>query len=231
MSQGSEAQDGSLEIRLIEATRSGLIVEVLDALSKGAQIESFDRFGCNALHWAANNGFVECVEVLLDAGARVDVPVHGRQSQGTALSLAVFSGSEETAELLLARGASPEGLEASATRPLVLAVSGSEGRMLPILLAWGADPDGVDKANGASALMKAAEGDRYDLMESLIAAGARLDLKDAHGRDAAARAREKGRHCAAAWLEGRAAAMREGEEITKNLGEPAGAKAGSASRL
>jgi ankyrin repeat protein len=208
-----------------------LVHEVANALARGANIQSYDRFGCNALHWAANNGLHECAKYLLDAGARVDEPVNKRQTNSTPLSLAVFSGSEETVELLLSRGAQPNGLESSSSRPLALAVSGSEGRMLPILLAWGADPNGVDKKSGTSALMLAAEGERYALMELLIAAGALLDLKDAHGRDAHERAMAKGCEGSAAWLKGRASAMLERDEISKKLGDPAGAKAGIASRL
>jgi ankyrin repeat protein len=216
---------------LISAARAGSSEGIAHALAGGANVDWRDRFGCGALHWAANNGHVECARALLSAGAGVDDEVRQGTSKSSPLSLAIFSGSEDMARLLLESGANPEGIDGCMVRPLTLAVSGSEGRMMPILLAGGADPNGVDD-KGASALMAAAESENYAQMELLIAAGARLGLADKKGRDAAARALAKGRPAVAAWLHGRASAIRERDDLERQLAAPGSLGAmGAASRI
>lgn len=87
------------------------------------------------------------VELLLDAGADVNVPcgesgevqVQGR-IYDRVLFWAVESADESIVELLLARGANLETGDMMGCSPLVYAVQGGHDEVVRVLLAYGANP-------------------------------------------------------------------------------------------
>lgn len=75
-------------------------------LEKGADPNLLSPNGNRPLHWAALRGFNTVVTMLLEYGARID----DHDLHGTALYAAANAGEKETAQLLLAYGAAPDGL-------------------------------------------------------------------------------------------------------------------------
>ncbi|KAJ5984659.1 hypothetical protein N7481_006758 [Penicillium waksmanii] len=88
---------------------------------------------------------LKLVELLLDAGADVNVPCREIGSEqgkifDRVLFWAVEAADETIVELLLARGANPEMSDMMGCSPLVYAVEGGYEAVLRVLLAYGANP-------------------------------------------------------------------------------------------
>ncbi|MCU0535927.1 MAG: ankyrin repeat domain-containing protein, partial [Hydrococcus sp. Prado102] len=63
-----------LNIRLIQAVRSGNLNQVKLFLAQGAKIDATDPNGTSSLMYAAGRGDSESVKILLEAGASVNQP-------------------------------------------------------------------------------------------------------------------------------------------------------------
>ncbi len=87
---------------LISAIKSGDLVAVNKALSRGTAIDDVDSQGWTPLFHAAVKGDVGLVSTLLEAGANVN---HGGSSGFTALFAAVLAGHTRVIQALLAAGA------------------------------------------------------------------------------------------------------------------------------
>eukprot|EP01116_Phalansterium_solitarium_P024696 TRINITY_DN9119_c0_g1_i1.p1 TRINITY_DN9119_c0_g1~~TRINITY_DN9119_c0_g1_i1.p1 ORF type:complete len:1155 (+),score=322.34 TRINITY_DN9119_c0_g1_i1:118-3465(+) len=85
-------------------------------VAAGAQIDAEDDRGMTPLHHAVDHP--SCVSFLLENGAQVDAR---DQTERTPLFYAVKSGSEESARLLVAKGADPHAVDKSAQTPYSIA--------------------------------------------------------------------------------------------------------------
>jgi ankyrin repeat protein len=74
-------------------------------LDKGAKTDETDNFGHTALFYAASNGQLEVVKLLLEKGAGADID--GKNHNGTPLLFAAQNGDIDVVKLLLAKGANP----------------------------------------------------------------------------------------------------------------------------
>jgi hypothetical protein len=74
-------------------------------LERGAEVRHANAHGWTALHQAAYRGLPVLAQVLLEAGAPVEVSARG--DGGTPLIVALFWGHRQAAELLAERGAAP----------------------------------------------------------------------------------------------------------------------------
>ncbi len=88
------------ETPLMMAALRGNIEAAVDLIGKGAAV---NRTGWTPLHYAASSPHAALVRLLLDKGAAIEA---GSPNQTTPLMMASRYGSEEVANLLLARGAS-----------------------------------------------------------------------------------------------------------------------------
>lgn len=94
-----DAANASLETPLMMAALRGRMDWTRQLLDRGAAIE---RPGWNALHYAASGPESKVVALLLDRGAAIDALA---PNGTTALMMAARYGSDDSARLLLARGA------------------------------------------------------------------------------------------------------------------------------
>ncbi len=102
----SSAKEIGPEEQLWHHARSGDVAQVKSLLEKGVPVDAKTEFDCTALYFAANSNQTEVMEVLIAAGAEVDVRDN---SYGfSALAMAAWLGHAPAVEILLKNGADPE---------------------------------------------------------------------------------------------------------------------------
>ncbi|GLD96434.1 hypothetical protein PINS_up005117 [Pythium insidiosum] len=169
---------------LLQAARSGDLV-LLNSLiiQPGTDILRRDPvYGQTALHFAIRGGHIAIVQALLMpelAGSIINVPDSRRN---TALHLAAAK-SRRMAKLLIDANADVNFLNMRNQTPLgvhILTVTKDDPTMTEILLQANANPNApVDKS---TALHVALDKGLYQIAQRLVRHGARLDLKDEHGK-------------------------------------------------
>lgn len=107
--------------KLRKAAKRGDAAEITRLLDAGADINSAGGFwGNTALGWAADQGHIHCVRLLLERGAKIDAT----NSLGwSPLVNAIMSNQGETVDLLLEKGASITLKDGSGRTPLDNAVN------------------------------------------------------------------------------------------------------------
>ncbi|CAL1531206.1 unnamed protein product [Lymnaea stagnalis] len=112
--------------------------------SKFQAINQRNRLGCTPIRLAATSGHLECLTLLIEAGASIDIPDVKCQ---TPLFVAVKNRRFECAEKLLQAGASPEGDTGNSSTPLYVAFMNQDARYVLLLLDHGANPDQLRHSN------------------------------------------------------------------------------------
>ena len=109
-----------------------------------------------ALIWASRSGSIDAINLLLDAGADVNLPGStGDNWDATPLQHAILERQPAVVRLLLDRGADVNrGAGPGGLTPLLLAAGDTDPAILKLLLAHEADPT-VEDENGATPLSRA----------------------------------------------------------------------------
>jgi ankyrin repeat protein len=147
--------------------------------------------GWTALIWASRSGSIEAINLLLDAGADVNLPGStGDDWDATPLQHAILERQPAAVRLLLDRGADlNRGPGPGSLSPLFLAAGDTDPTIVKLLLAHGADPT-VEDETGATPLSRAVSagtfhgpdrpmfgGCRVETVRALIAHDPQLRLK------------------------------------------------------
>jgi ankyrin repeat protein len=139
---------------------------------------------------AADTRLVDAVQAgdrnLVKSLLAQKVDVNAAQGDGaTALHWAAFNDDLETAQMLLAAGASVKAAtRVGAITPLFMAAKNGNAAMIGLLLKSGADPNSTDE-RGTTALMTAAASGNAEAVEALIDHGAEVNAREgAHGQTA-----------------------------------------------
>jgi len=146
-------------------------------LAHGADPGLRDEHGQTALHGGV--GSIDMVRLLLDWGAEVDAAT-GQGWNPTPLIYACAQGNEETARLLVGKGANVNHL-ADGHRPLEYAVANGFTGLVNVLLEAGASLDFAEPQLGCSPLHIAALRGYADIARALIDHGAQVGALNTAG--------------------------------------------------
>ena len=139
-----------------ESARDGDLAGVRCNLDSGADVNLEDRVidsnNDAPLHFAAQNGHLNVVSLLLKRGANVNAK---NRDSSAPLHLAAFEGHAEIASTLLAEGADADPPDNLGTTPLHWAASRNNLDVVNILLAYDADVNAVDRSTGQTPLGEA----------------------------------------------------------------------------
>lgn len=173
---------------------------LLDALiAKKAKVDVTNEFGSTPLAEAAKLGDARMAKTLLDAGARPDAP---NQDGETALMLAIKTGELPVVQMLINAGANVNAKETFHNQTALMwaaAAPKNAGEMVKLLVSKSADvkPRALYSdwesqitsepraqyrpVGGLTALLYAARNGCYDCVDSLIGAGADVNLPTPEG--------------------------------------------------
>ncbi|KAI8342970.1 hypothetical protein BC941DRAFT_410086 [Chlamydoabsidia padenii] len=162
------------------ATMNGFSDCVSFLLVEGADIESRDHDGFSPLIYAIVDGHAPCVAILLDAGANIE-PSH--EADHIPLSLACHCGHIDIALMLYHRGAKniPN---AETLYPLHIVARQGHEELCRLLSRNPEAVDVPDKYNSWTPLFWAASDGHAECVRILIAAGAKVNVKDENGKTA-----------------------------------------------
>lgn len=153
---------------LTDAVRDGDEKVVRTLLRKRVDVNAPEPDGSTALHYAAHQGDLTTVDLLLRAGAKVVANQYG----ATPLSLAAANGNATVVSRLLRAGANPNAAAPGGETPLMAAARAGRTAAVSALLEAGADPNAKEATRGQTALMWAAAEGHADIVSALITKGA-----------------------------------------------------------
>jgi ankyrin repeat protein len=137
---------GSMPMTLSLAVRFGSDQDISNQLSTGADINSFDDLGYSPLHYAAENGRVSAISLLLDKGAKIDIL--GSKYAVTPLWCAASAGQTSAVQALLDKGANIS-VTGQVSDPLTAAVQNGSVDIVNLLVSHG---DSLSSGKGLLAL-------------------------------------------------------------------------------
>ena len=183
---------------LRRAAARGDLDTVRRILKTPADINARDKNGFTPLMLAAQYGHTEVVQALIDGGALVNLKADSVEGDHwTALMLAVsslYNGNADIVRILIKAGADVNATATGGYSVLMAAMpiakmprDGDWGKILKMLLKAGANVNGRDE-KGYTALMFAScvARDCPDCVNTLVGAGAKVDLKTKEGLSALA---------------------------------------------
>jgi ankyrin repeat protein len=198
---------------LVTAARSGDVEKLKKELAEsGVNVNAPDSAGGRtALHWAAKEGKVEIIPLLLEKGADVNVKDRAGKTplciaaesgkadavkmllaaksdvnakdrlDGTPLMWAAALGTPETVALLIDAGATVNVTDKNGLTPLLWAAGIGDPKSVTLLIEKKADLSAADNLTGDTALMRAARNGKVESLQALIAAGAEMEAKNRQG--------------------------------------------------
>lgn len=162
------------ESPVADAAQRGDLEVVRSLLRDGADVNAAQGDGMSALHWAAQGGQVEIIDVLLYAGANPEATT--RLGGYTPLHLASRAGRAGAIQKLLAGQADVDVRTATGVTALHYAAASGQADAVNALLAGGAETDAPTAADDQTPLMWATAYNRLDAMRALLEAGADVGL-------------------------------------------------------
>lgn len=153
-----------------DAAQRGELEAVRSLLRDGADVNAAQGDGMSALHWAAQAGHVEIIDVLLYAGANPEATT--RLGGYTPLHLASRAGRAPAITRLVEGQAEVDARTTTGVTALHYAAASGRSDAVTALLAGGADVDAATSTDDQTPLMWATAYNRLDAMSALLDGGA-----------------------------------------------------------
>ena len=157
-------------------------VLIRELISKGENVNakesSYSKI--TPMFLAVETGDVEIVQMLLDAGAKVNVRSTTKE---TPLMRLDSDGTSALVELLIRNGAKVNVADNDGNTPLIHAAENSTDEVIAALIDAGADVNAAN-TDGETALIKAADRDDIQSVRALLFAGANVNAKNKDGENA-----------------------------------------------
>jgi uncharacterized protein len=169
---------GAVAATIVDAARAGDTAQVRAFLERKADVNAPALDGATALHWAVNRDDLNMVDLLLGAGAKVDV---ANDFGTTPLFLACENGSAAMVDRLLKAGANPNAASPRGEIPLMIASRTGNIDTVRALLDHGASVDAKEETKGQTALMWAIDEQHSDVVKLLMDRGADVHAKSKSG--------------------------------------------------
>jgi len=188
IAQNATEDNLSTNARFLMAARNADAAALARELAAGAAVNSRNRLGESALVIVLKKDRVDLANVLIDAGADVNLAaVNGI----TPLMAAAYGGHDAIVKRLLAKGADIRAVDRLQKNAMVYAAGEGHTEVVMTLVGAGMAPNDV-YANDLTPLMWAAGFGKTATVRALLAAGADASRKDNRGKTAADMAREQG---------------------------------------
>ena len=157
------------DLRLVEAVRDRDEQAVAALLKQNVDVDGSQPDGATALHWAAHWNDLSITDLLIRAGAEINV---ANRYGATPLWLAGVNGSAPVVARLLEAGADPNLALVSGETPLMAAARSGNVDAVRALLNSGAAVGATETAHGQTALMWAIAEEHLSVVDALITHGA-----------------------------------------------------------
>ncbi|KAK5637085.1 hypothetical protein RRF57_012797 [Xylaria bambusicola] len=142
-----------------------------------ADLDSTDSiYGRTPLLWAARDGHLDIVQILLDRGANIDMDDNEGYSP---LSWAAENGHVEVTKLLLDKGADMESVAHNGTTALSLAAAYGNAEVVKLLIERGTNLEYMGTASRRTPLSWAAANGDGNIVKMLLDKGANTESRDA----------------------------------------------------
>jgi ankyrin repeat protein len=155
---------------LADAAMRGDLAVVRALLERGADVNAAQGDGMSALHWAAQHGDRDMVQLLVRAGASLDAIT--RIGKYTPLHLASKIGEADVVAALLEAGSNVKAVTNSGAQAIHFAAASGSPATVEVLLDKGADANAIESEWGQTPLIFAAALDRADAIKALLQRGA-----------------------------------------------------------
>ena len=171
------------DISIVDAAMRGNIEAVKQHIAAGTDVNIKDDDGFTSLYYAAQNGYKEIAELLIEKGADVNVKLESQTAKeygmggATPLRGAVANDHKEMAELLIAKGADVNVKEGLGITLLHFA---NTREIAELLIAKGLDVNAKD-AEGWTPLHSAVANGHAEVAKLFIEKGADVNAKDVDG--------------------------------------------------
>ena len=184
---------------LLAAAKAGDPAGVEAAIAAGADVNYINdigintlivgaKYGLTALMFAAREGHIDIVRLLLDRGANINAI---NDYERTALMWAANTGHTDVVRLLLDRGANINAVDGDGDTALMSASESGHTYTVRLLLDRGANINAIN-GNGDTVLIGAAKIGHADTVRLLLKMGANPDHVNRHGNTALKLARRRG---------------------------------------
>jgi uncharacterized protein len=176
--QAAPAITGTPDAPIVAAAKSGDVRTLKALIARKADVNAPAPDTSSALHWAVQNENLEMVNLLLTAGAKVDVATRYKV---TPLSIAASNGNAAIIERLIKAGADPNSTSVDSQTVLMTAALNGKLDALRMLLKNGAKVNAIEPYRGQTALMWAAGEGNTGATELLMEFGADVKAKSKAG--------------------------------------------------
>ncbi len=161
---------------LHQAVADGELEEVTTLIANGVDVNGTDKNyqGITALFVAVERGNIEIVEMLLNAGAKINVRAEDKRTPLLALD---YSSTPELVRLLVRHGADLSAVDDSGNNVLHIAAENDNLEIIEILINEGVKID-AQNDEGQTPLMIAAYYENLGTVQAFLNAGAKVNVRD-----------------------------------------------------